>query len=240
MVLIRLASSYALSQRIIQYHLSTGSLNKGFWISIFTMSDLPSGRTTRKSRLVLTELIDEGTKAIGENVFIDNIPEGYEVYLFYYPSFMPNEQLEKKLRNFGKITGKNLFVNIGRLNDPKYRKMKKTFDIVNLPVVIVTGIEGLASIKTERYSSTAYVKIDSEHLLNSPDLTIRSLERLFNLFIGGEIAEAMKQVTTDQRNAIVSNLKRVTVKALKEIANFLSDKDISVSLIEGKFELKHI
>jgi hypothetical protein len=147
--------------------------------------------------------------------------------------------LERKLRNFGDITGKNLFVNIGRLNDPKYRKVKKTFDIVDLPVIIVTGIEGLASVRTERYFSTAYVKIDNKNLLNSPDLTIQSLERLFNLFLGGEIVEAMKQVTTDERNAIVSKVKQVVIKALKEIANFLSDKDITVSLIEGKFELKH-
>lgn len=149
---------------------------------------------------------------------------------------MPNEDLENKLRKFGNIIGKNLFVNIGRLNDPNYKKIASRFEIRDLPVIIITAIDGLASVKTERYYSTFFV--DSKILLHSVDLTIKSIEQLFNLLIGVQISEALSQYRHDQRNAFLSKLKVVILNSLKVIAKFLSDRDISISLLEGKFELK--
>ena len=151
---------------------------------------------------------------------------------------MPNEDLEHKLRKFGNIIGKNLFVNIGRLNDPNYKKIASRFEIRDLPVIIITAIDGLSSVKTERYYSTFFVRLDSKILLHSGDLTIKSIEQLFNLFIGGQISEALSQYRHDQRNAFLSKLKVVILNSLKVIAKFLSDRDISISLLEGKFELK--
>jgi hypothetical protein len=172
------------------------------------------------------------------------LPDDYKVYLFYYPGSMPNEDLENKLRKFGNIIGKNLFVNIGRLNDPNYKKIASRFEIRDLPVIIITApviiiaIDGLSSVKTERYYSTFFVRLGSKILLHSVDLTIKSIERLFNLFIGGQISEALSQYRHDQRNAFLSKLKVVILNSLKVIAKFLSDRDISISLLEGKFELK--
>jgi hypothetical protein len=67
---------------------------------------------------VLTEPKGERTKDVGENVFLDDLSYSYKVYLFYYPSALPNEVLEDRLRRIGEMTGRNLFVNIGRLDDP--------------------------------------------------------------------------------------------------------------------------
>ena len=166
------------------------------------------------------------------------MPDDYKVYLFYYPGSMPNEDLENKLRKFGNIIGKNLFVNIGRLNDPNYKKIASRFEIRGLPVIIITAIDRLASVKTERYCSTFFVRLDSKILLHSVDLTIKSIEQLFNLFIGGQISEALSQYRHDQRNAFLSKLKVVILNSLKVMAKFLFDRDISISLLEGKFELK--
>lgn len=194
-------------------------------------------------QLILAEPVDKGkevgqAKDIGENVFFEGLSVEYKVYLFYYPSVMPNEDLENKLRNLGEITGKNLFVNIGRLNDPNYSKIKKKFEITNLPVIIMTGIDEVASIEDGIYYSTAYVRLDNEKLLNSTDLTIKSLERLFNLFINQEIIEALKQAKKDGRNAIVSYIKDRMNVVLKGLGRYFSERDIAVSLFEGKFELK--
>jgi hypothetical protein len=186
-------------------------------------------------RLVLSNLVDEVTRDIGENVFFVNLPTDYMVYLFYYPSVIPNEELENNLKLLGRMTGNNLFVNIGRLDDPSFSKVKRTFGIVDLPVIIMTGLEGIASVKTQRYYSTAYVRIDSSRLLQSVDLTTKSVERIFNLFVGGELSQALAQYQRDKRIAL---LKLVIVNSLKKIVKFLSDRDISVSLIEGKLELK--
>jgi len=189
-------------------------------------------------QLVLSEWSNEIAKNVGENVFIDSMSDDYKVYLFYYPGSMLNEALESKLRNIGDITGKNLLVNIGRLNDPKYYKIKSRFGIIDLPVIILTALEGLASVKTDTYYSTAFVRIDDKRILNSVDLTIKSVERLFNLFIGGEVSGAIKQGEQDTLEATLTRIKGIVVNGLKQIGEFLNERDITVSLIEGKFELK--
>jgi hypothetical protein len=190
-------------------------------------------------RLILKEITNEVTRDVGENIFLDQIPDDYKVYTLYYPGSMPDKNLEDHLRNLGNMTGKNLYINIGRLNDPNYNKIRNKFQIKNLPVIIITAIEGLASIKTETYFSTAYVKIDNKHLINSVDLILKCIERVFNLFIGGAISEALKQVRHDYRDAIVTELRGIMTNALKGIGEYISDMDITISIIEGKFELKH-
>ncbi|KAF5428645.1 hypothetical protein C5S39_10980, partial [Candidatus Methanophagaceae archaeon] len=102
-------------------------------------------------QLVLRELIDveKGIKAVGENVFFDDLPSDCKVFALYYPAAVPNEDLENALRNLGNITGKNLFVNIGRLDDPNYDEIVDKFKIRNSPVIIVTAIDKLASPPTE-------------------------------------------------------------------------------------------
>ena len=187
-------------------------------------------------QLVLSEFIDEKTKEVGENVFFDNLPSQYEVFILYYPGAMPNEELESALRNLGNITGENLFVNIGRLNDPNYKKIANKFDIRNLPVIIVTAIDKLASPPTE--FSTAFVKIDSKRLLNSPNLAIECLQTLFNLFIDEKISEAISQAKHAERDALISHLKGIITDALNGMRKFLGERDIIVSLAEGKFELR--
>src|SRR5438270_13836649 len=126
--------------------------------------------------LVLSEVSDRMTKAIGENIFFDDLKFDYKVYLFYYSGAMPNENLESKLRNFGDKTGKNLFVNIGRLDDPRYDIIKDKFEIRNLPVIVITGIDGLASLKDKDHFSTAYVRIDDKEIINSVDFAIECIE----------------------------------------------------------------
>ena len=69
-------------------------------------------------KLVLSEPVEAGTRDVGENVFFDDLSPDYRVFMFYYPGAMPNQDLEDKLRSFGEMTGSNLFVNIGRFDDP--------------------------------------------------------------------------------------------------------------------------
>ena len=190
-------------------------------------------------QLILSESRKEVGKDVGENIFLDNLPLEYKVYLFYYPGSMPNENLEERLKGFGKITGKNLFVNIGRLNDPQYGKIKNKFQIRNFPVIILTAIDELASLNDGNSCySTAYVRLDNKELFESVESTIECVEILFNLFIDGEITEALNQANNAQHDAIVYSIKKKIINVLNTMGKFLSDRDISVSLFEGKFELK--
>jgi hypothetical protein len=79
------------------------------------------------------------------------------------------------------ITGKNLFVNIGLLNDHLYPQIRNRFDIKDHPVIIVYVY---ASIETEQVYLTSYVRLDNKDLLGSVDLTIQTVVRRLpnNLF----------------------------------------------------------
>ena len=74
-------------------------------------------------QLVLREPEEGSSKAVGENIFLANLPANFPVYAFYYPAEMPDSDFEKLLRTLGERTGENLFVNIGRLNDPQFDKI---------------------------------------------------------------------------------------------------------------------
>ncbi len=184
-------------------------------------------------QLILSEPMEERAKNVGENVLLDNLSLDYKVYLFYYPGALPNDDLEKELRALGAASGKNLFVNIGKLDDPDYDKIAARFGIRNLPVVVVTGVAALASPPFE--PTTLYVKLDSKALLNSPDSTIQCVETLFNLFMAGKVVEAAKQSKRDQLLAVV---KEIILTPLKGIVSFISERDIVVSVMKGTLELK--
>jgi hypothetical protein len=187
-------------------------------------------------QLTFSELINEQTRDVGENVFLDNLPSDYNVYLFYYPGAMPNETLESHLRNLGNSTGKNLFVNFGKLNDPNYSKIANLFQIKNLPVIVMTAVADLASPVSSYFN--VYIRIDNKKLIDNPDKTVEFLQKLFNLFISGNVAEALNEVKKDDRKLLIASFTKVVGDALKGLGKFISETDISFSVVEGKFELK--
>lgn len=189
-------------------------------------------------RLILANSADRGTKDVGENVFLNNLASDYELYLFYYPGELSNKDLENKLRSLGNDAGKNLLVNIGRVNDPHFPKIARTFGIRDFPVVVVTAREQLASLDTGSNFSTAYVRIDNKNLLGSVEPMIESIQRVFVLFLAGKISDALRRARDDQRRAVASHVKGTVISVLGGIRGFLSDKDITVSLFEGKFEVR--
>jgi hypothetical protein len=188
--------------------------------------------------LVLTESKNEVEKDVGDNIFLQDLQFDYKVYLFYYPSDMPNEDLENRLRVLGNQAGKNLLVNIGKLNDPSYNKIVRTFKIKDLPAIIVTASADLASVIAESKESTAYVRIDNERMLSTVESTVKCVQRVFNLFISEQITDALNQLSHDTHSVIISRIKGIVTSALNEVGAYFSERDISISLFEGKLELK--
>ncbi len=167
------------------------------------------------------------------SVFFDNLPADYKVYLFYYSGVNVNNDLVKKLKAFGKITGQNLYVNIGRLDDPSYRKAVAKFGIRKFPTLIVTAVESLASPPGE--DSTPCIKIDDKNFINSTEAVFQFLEKTYNLFMDLRIAEAMKEKNKDLR---AFHIKGFLNDALKGLSGYLKEWTFSLSLLEGKFEIK--
>ncbi len=170
-------------------------------------------------------------------VFFSDLPEDYKVFLLYYRAAMPNRLLEQKLTEFGKNTGKNLLVNLGSAADPSYNLVVKRFNIKQFPVIIMTAVPELAC--PAGADLTAYAKLDNKELLKSPDRTIDCAEKLFNLFIQGKVAEAVSKAKWSERSALIGAVLTVLGDGLKAVGGFIANRDISVSVLEGKFELKH-
>jgi hypothetical protein len=186
-------------------------------------------------QLIFSELTQGVQRDVGENVFLENLPAEYKVYLFYYPGAMGNEELESQLRKLGEMTGKNLFVNIGSLNDPNYNKIAGNFQIKKLPAVVMTATADLASPPSDYLSS--YVRIDNPKLLNEPDKIRDLLQKLFNLFISGNIADALKEAKKDDRKALLARIGKIIADALKVVGKFIDERDFNISFLEGKLEI---
>jgi len=187
-------------------------------------------------QLVLSQRPGPVERDAGENIFLDRIPSDYKVYLFYYPGSMADETMESRLRALGEAAGKNLFVNIGSLSDTRHDRIVTAFGIKNYPVIVMTGSAELASPLGDYV--TTYVRLDNRSLLNSPDRTIEYVEQLFNLFIQGELSQAISRAKWQQRTELLQALRKFFAGAFQTIGKFLDERDIAISVVEGKFELK--
>jgi hypothetical protein len=170
-------------------------------------------------------------------VFFSDLPQDYKVFLLYFRAAMPNRALEDKLTKLGNSAGNNLLVNLGSAADPNYPLLVKRFDITQFPVIVMTAVANLAS--TASGDCTAYAKLDSKNLFSSPERTVEVAEKLFNLFLQGKVAEAISKAKWAERGAMAGAVLDVIGDALNVIGDFIAKRDISVSLLDGKLELKH-
>jgi hypothetical protein len=177
----------------------------------------------------------EVTKDIGENVFIRDLSADYKVFAFYYPSAMKNEELEAALRGLGDLTGKNLFVNIGKLNDPDFDRVVKMFEIDQYPVVVVTAIGALAGPEGATVSS--FVRLDNSRILADPGRAVALLQEIYGLFLRGDIADAISKVEWRQRSEFVRAVAGAITRGLRALGGFVAERDLKISLVEGSFEL---
>lgn len=175
-------------------------------------------------------------KDIGDNVFLRDLPAEYAVFLFYYPSAMPDDELEEALTGLGELAGKNLLVNIGRLNDPEFARVVKLFEIGAYPVVVITAAGHLAA--SADGSLSAFVRLDDKNLLSDPVRTADVAQRIFTLFLTGEVAKALSTAKSVRRKEGLRAVLNVITRALAPVAHFFADRDIAVSLATGTFELK--
>jgi len=178
----------------------------------------------------------ESTKKVGENVFFSNLTKDYKVYAFYYPGASRNPALESALRTLGEQAGNNLFVNIGRLDDPEFDRVTRKFEIKKYPVIIMTAIASLASPTGQ--DVTTYARLDGDSLFSSAAKTVECAQEIFNLFMQGKIADAISKAKWTQRKELILALAHHFTNAIKSIGEFIGNHDISFSLAEGKLELK--
>jgi hypothetical protein len=186
--------------------------------------------------LLATTIDVPGGKDSGENILLADLSNDYKVYAFYYPGQPVDSDFEDKLRELGKQTGKNLLINIGRYSDPQFDRIVKMFGIKKYPVLVMTALKELAA--SEDDNLTAYARLDSEQLFNSPDRALSCIEGLFNLFLQGKVAEAVSHAKWAQRAEVLRVVSGVVGAGLAKIANLVFDRDVVISFATFKLELK--
>jgi hypothetical protein len=206
--------------------------------------------------LVLTEAVDERTKDVGQNVFLDHLSDKYRVFILYYPGELsPNEKLYDSLRKLGNSMGNNLLVNRVMMADPWYSKTLRKFDIKSFPVIVVTAIAELASLEARDRFLTAYIRNYINGNPRSIELIVKLIQLQYELFISEELSKELREVQRQEVQVqrqevqygniipriedITSRIEDITSSRTKEIKRFL-EKDISIQcgLTEGKFDVR--
>ena len=100
---------------------------------------------------------------------------------------MGNDNLKNRLKEIGeKESGKDFFVHIGKIGGNDYDKMVTDFKIRQLPVIIITGKDTVATLRSQTSDSddlTAYVRLDNEYLLKNIERTMGAVGEIVNLFV---------------------------------------------------------
>jgi len=179
---------------------------------------------------------EEPGKAVGENVFLSNLPMSPKVLALFYPGAADTEEVEKELRALGQKTGGNLFVNIAEtLADPDYQLAAGSFRIKSLPVIVVTAVSPLAATPE---GHTAFVRLDAKELFQQPQQLVRTVEQLFNLFLRGEIAQAVRKGWLQQIRAKIDAAADAIWAIIQPVIAWAAKKDIALEFLSAKIEVK--
>jgi hypothetical protein len=189
-------------------------------------------------QIVFVEKPNQGRgpdRAVGDSVFLSNLPTNPKVFTFFYQGSTGAKEVEEGLRALGRKTGDNLFVNIASQADPDYDKAEKRFGLRRWPVVVVTAISPLAATPE---GDNAFVRLDSKALFAKPEELVRTVEQLFNLFLGGEIGRAVTTGWTQQGKAgLLAAADRIW-SVVQPVIDWISKRDLAFEFAGAKIEVK--
>jgi hypothetical protein len=174
-------------------------------------------------------------RAVGEAIFLASLPMSPKVFAFFYPGETDTEEVEKRLRALGKKTGDNLLVNFSTLVDPDYKRAVERFSVKALPVIIVTAVSPLAAIPN---GETTFVRLDGKSLFARPDQLVRTVEELFNLFLGGKIAEAVMVAKIQRGKAAAARAADAVWAVIKPVIGWAAGRDWRVEFTPVRIEVK--
>lgn len=174
-------------------------------------------------------------KAVGENVFLADLPTDPKVFAFFYPGDQDSSAVENRLRALGRKTGDNLLVNLGSLVDPDYKQAVKTFGIGSLPVIVITAVSPLAATPD---GETAYVRLDGATLFAHPEDLVRTTEEIFNLFLGEQMRKAIMVGWAEQKKAALADLSRQVWALIRPVIEWAAKKHIEVGFCGVKIVVK--
>jgi hypothetical protein len=168
-------------------------------------------------------------------VFLSNPPTNPKVFVFFYRGSAYTSEVEQKLSALGKRTGDNLYVNIGSQADPHYKTARNRFGIRQWPVIVVTAISPLAASPE---GDTAFVRLDNKSLFEKPEELVRTVEKLFNLFLGEEIKRAVWTGWTEEGKAALLAAAERIWSVIQPLVDWVAERDVTVQFAGMKIEMR--
>jgi hypothetical protein len=165
---------------------------------------------------------------VDRNVRLRGVPDDCRVYAFVFRQSKLDSRIKGELEAIGEEAGLNLFVGLWDMSDPNYIKMNEIFSLGKLPAVIMTADSSLSTVSD---TENTFVRIDDERLLEKPEEFSVLINQLYNLFLRGDITNAIKKTHSAEISVFLSNF-------LKEIKTSIGD--VASKIIETyniKFEI---
>jgi len=164
------------------------------------------------------------------------IPSDCEVYVFYIPGIKDkNQDLQKTLTDWGAASGKNVFVGMLTQDAFIYKQIIKLFNISNAPAVVVSALPKFATDEEYKNARTVYARIDNEKLIRDQDESIKCIQKIYNLFLQGQVKQAIADAKKAQwRESFNYYLGRLRDGAGHALSEFLKREKIVVDILKGQ------
>lgn len=158
---------------------------------------------------------------------IVEVPDDCLVYLYYIPGIQDNKALKDSLNDFGEQSGKNVYVGLWRKDATDLQETLSQFKVKSSPAVVIFGNPN----STEEYNSgVVYAKINDQKLLNNLPMALDVINQTCNLFIQGDVNNAVKNAKSKVWRIKISD----ALKNLKtRIAKFLDNHSVTFDFTQG-------
>lgn len=174
---------------------------------------------------------------VEHSVILEGIPENCRVYCFVFGSSDADEKTKKDLETLGTEYGDNLFVGFWSMKDSRYSYIASCFNLRSLPAIVFTAESHLGG--TEEDNSAPYVRLDDSRVLSDIDGMKQLIRLLYNLFITGKVAEAIKEAKKARKVRRLRDIIQQSKKLVSDIVGRIIE-NYNIDFEYGPFKVELI
>jgi len=167
--------------------------------------------------------------AVPDLTVASDVPDDCHVYVFYIPGIVKHDDLKNALLEYGKAAGKNIFVGSWDPSAQSLKDVLAAFQVKGSPAVVVFG-NPKEMADGQQPVQSPYARIDNSNLLNDLAKASTCINATCNLFIQGQVKQALTNARNDQ---FKSSLDFYLGKLGSGILKFLTEGNVKFGLPAG-------
>lgn len=166
-----------------------------------------------------------------------HFPQDCKVYLLYFSGPRKFPELERSLLDWGLETEKNLVIGYIGQGDDGYQSLVKVFSVEQLPAIVMTGSDSIASIQKGEHKQTVFVKLDDKGIMSRTQITMDALAGSYNLFLRGDFGNALSSLKKFEGHIKIQEFFKGLGETAAKIGKFLDEHNIQIGLATGTFNI---